>query len=303
MSRDFNDQSFVERTVDQAIESFLRFVAEERRLESSTVFHYSHDLKLFRRFIERVEGAKASSIPLSRLSLRHVQAFLDDQTYRRGNSPSSNRRRLACLRGFLRHAGYQLTETPNVQLTLPRIDPTIPAILSKAEAEALLSAARTSAPNPVRDYAIFRTFLDCGCRLSELLRLRPEDVDLEANLITFTQGNDDHRDVPLRPETRDALAAYLAQRPRVNTPELFINRLHQRITKGAVYHSFYRCLAAANLLGRNLRIHSLRHTCLKRLLEEGHLTQEEIRELAGTRTDSALKPHLPDRTTDPKRTD
>lgn len=279
-----------------AIEAYLDYLAMERGLVENTLFHYGHDMTLYRRFMERVMKRKASEIPVDAVTSRTIEAFLDDQTYRRKNSTSSTRRRLACLRGFTKflsarrivpHAGHPELELPRDQ-TLP------PTYLRSDEQIAFLDAARTAAPDPERDYAIFVLFLRCGCRLSEVLRLTIDDVDLRSGHLHIRHTDETERVLPLPLEAHRALAAYMARRPKSLLPYLFLNRNHQPITKGAVYYAFNRCLSAAGIRRTRITVHTLRNTYIKSLIERNY-PRTLVQELAGTRSSAALNPHYKER--------
>src|SRR5690625_5535722 len=89
-------------SISLAIRKYISYLSDVKQLGDNTIFHYGHDLLLFKRFIERITKQKADEIHTTYITGKVIRAFLDDQTHRRNNQLSSNRRRLACLRGFLR---------------------------------------------------------------------------------------------------------------------------------------------------------------------------------------------------------
>lgn len=281
------------RSLASAVTDYLNYLTTEKGLTENTLFHYGHDLALFTRFIERIERKKAREIPVTVVNSRSIEAFLDDQTHRRNNQVSSNRRRLACLRGLVRFLTLlgALPGESNPSVDLPNKSTRPPTFLRPPEQRALLDAARTAAPNPVRDYAIFLLFLHCGCRLSEVLRLEPADIDLRKGVVRISNGDDTERVVPLTLEAHRAVAAYMARRPKGTAPQLFLNRAHQPITKGAIYHAFNRCLSVAGIRRPRISIQSLRNTYIKGLIDHGY-PRHRIQELSGNRSPAALNPYL-----------
>jgi site-specific recombinase XerD len=273
------------------IKTYLTYLAIQKGLEKNTVFHYGHDLLLFRRHVERKERTEAGKILISQLNSGHIISFLDEQISQRGNSISSNRRRLACLRGFIRFLQEKGLKNCHEALSIPfpNLTPQIPVALTDKEVDAFLKACQVNAPNPIRDYAIFLIFLTCGCRLSELLRLRLKDVDLEKSTIRFRHSDNTERLLILAPRTKVAIEAYLKDRPIGHPDRFFLNRHEQPITKGAIYHSFYRCLSSAGIRNPHVSVHTLRHTFIKKLLEQGYHSKDKLLDMVGNKTDSSFK--------------
>lgn len=279
-------------SLDEIVKDYLIYLETVRELETNSLTHYGNDLSLFVRFVERMESVQAGQMSAARLTPKHVKAFLDEQTIRRGNGSSSNRRRLSCLRGFFRYLADQevlpsdaLSETP-----MPALPKRRPVILSPDEVKGFLAAVRLSAPFPIRDEAIFRTFLSCGCRLSELLRLRSHDVDLTDGRIRFSRKPGQSRVVSLPDPAGKALARYITKRPNSPVPSLFLNRHRNPITKGAVYHAFRRCLGIAGIRRPGVTVHSLRNTFLAGMAQDSEISLKHIRDIAGVKTENTLAP-------------
>lgn len=281
-------------TLHDSVQQYLSYLESVKELEANSLTHYGNDLSLFVRFVERVESVHAKRVSASRLTPKHVTAFLDEQTIRRGNGSSSNRRRLSCLRGFFRYLGERGIVSPHavIETPMPQVPKRELVILSPAEVKAFLAAVRLAAPFPVRDEAIFRTFLSCGCRLSELLTLRHHDVDLNGGWIRFSPRPGQSRVVPLPFPTGKAIARYVSKRPKTAFPKLFLNRRRDPITKGAVYHAFRRCLSAAGIRRPGVTVHTLRNTFLARIVQEGVLPMKRIRAIAGVETQTTLTSFL-----------
>lgn len=277
-------------TLRESVQQYLTYLQSVRKLETNSVTHYGNDLSLFVRFVERVESAQAKRVPASRLTAKHVADFLHEQTMRRGNGSASNRRRLSCLRGFFRYLGEHGIVSPDLVIETPMPAPPKRklVVLTPAEVKAFLAAIETSAPYPVRDEAIFRTFLSCGCRLSELLRLRWHDIDIQGGWIRFSSRPGKSRIVPLPKQTGIALARYADKRPKAASDRLFLNRHREPITKGAVYHSFQKCISAAGIQRPGITVHTLRNTFLVRTLKESTLPMHHLWDIAGVRTQTAL---------------
>lgn len=282
----------------EAVEAYLGYLATEKQLEKNTLFHYRHDLTLFLRFLERELRTPAARLTVSTVTGDTVEAFIKHQTEHRRNGVASNRRRLSCLRGFVRFLvliGAVAGDFAEVPLPPHKRMP--PTFLRPHEEAALLQAARHAAPNPPRDYAIFLLFLKCGCRLNEVLNMQMNDIDWPSGTVNVRNGNRIDRTLPLGAETHAALAEYLECRPRVLTPYLFLNRHERPITKGAIYHALSKCLSAAGINRPRITLHTLRHTYVKRLVD-ANTPLHRLLQLTGTRTPAAFRIYQQVRETD-----
>lgn len=257
------------------VRGFLKSLARTP-ISRNTLRHYGHDLAMFLRYLQR---HKANIVAPSQIRPETVREFLAYLSHVRGNAKSSNRRRLAALRKFMRHlfekGAIPIDPTSHLALTYKRRG--LPTVLTREEALRLLEASKMSR-FPERDHAIFRLFLSCGCTLSELLNLKLADYDAERGTVTFSGGRQKQRRIALIGTCRRALDRYLEERPTMSgDPHLFLNRRCQRITKGAVYHAFHCSLKRAGIEKEGLTVHSLRHTCLALLWQAGvslHVLQE-----------------------------
>lgn len=277
-------------TLAQSVQDYLVHLNRVRNLEANTIHHYAHDLKLFVRFVERIEGRRAHELAASRIAPFHAIAFIDDQTVRKGNAPSSNRRRLSCLRGFyayLARLGY--ISHAEIRTEMPKAPMISPVTLTAEEEIALLKAVRATSAFPIRDEAIFLLFLRCGLRLSELLQLRTHDFDPATSTLRVGRPRRSLRTITIPKEVRRALLRYLLNRAIVKSDRLFLNRYGRPMTKGAVYHALRRCLAAAGIRRKGITIQALRDTCLKRWIDEGRMPREDISKIAGNKRDATYR--------------
>lgn len=257
----------------------------------NTVRHYAHDLGLFSRYL-RVHApwiARPADVTGPTISgfLRYMQVI-------RGNSAMSNRRRLASIRRFFRYL-YESGAIPSDPTApLPKIQPERrPApVLTRDEALRILEAAKTT-HFPTRDHAIFRLFLTCGCTLSELVALQLSDFDPKESAITFHGRKGRIRTVPLTPTCRRALQDYLNDRPKSPaSTHLFLNRLGQGVTRGAIYHAFDIILKRSGIDKPGVTIHSLRRTCLTLLWEAG-VSLHTLQHIAGHSSLASTKEYAP----------
>ena len=251
------------------VDTYLSHLAVDRRLSPNTVESYARDLTLLGRF---AAGADAQIEALDRRSLeaavRHLMA--------EGRSPKSVARAVACFRGFYRFlvvAGH-LPNNPADDLRAPRAWKTLPKFLSVEEVDKLLEAPDVSQPRGLRDRALIEVLYATGLRVSELVNLKPQDLNLESGYLTTTGKGRKQRLVPLGDEAASWVARYVKDsRPALlkkrASPRLFVNA---RGGTGLTRVGFWKILTAYGRqagIGSSLSPHVLRHSFATHLLDRG----------------------------------
>ena len=240
----------------------------ERALAANTLDAYGRDLG-------RLE-AYAAQHGRGLLALR--QADLADfiGSLRAGGlSPRSVARAVHALRGFFRFAVREgrLDVDPMENLRAPRAFKALPRCLNPAQVEALLAAPDVSTPLGVRDRAILEVLYATGLRVSELIGLRPEDVDLEVGLLTCFGKGRKERLVPLGREAQKWVRRYAAgargELSKGRAPAaLFVNHRGGRLSRMGLWGIVRRHAVTAGI-ERVLTPHVLRHSFATHLLERG----------------------------------
>ncbi len=193
-----------------------------------------------------------------------------------GRSPRSVARAVACYRSFYRFLviSGQLPTSPAADLQAPRAWKTLPKFLDSGEVERLLAAPDVSVPRGLRDRALIEVLYATGLRVSELINLRAQDLNLdEGDLTCFGKGRK-QRLVPLGGEAASWVARYLKEgRPlllnRRSSPKLFVNA---RRGTGLTRVGFWKILKTYGRqsgLSKTLSPHVLRHSFATHLLERG----------------------------------
>src|SRR5215207_9600197 len=194
-----------------------------------------------------------------------------------GRSPRSVARAVACYRGFFRFLVIdgRLTNNPADDLRPPRAWKVLPRYLAVEDVDRLLEQPIITTPRGLRDRALIELLYATGMRVSELIGLRPADVNLEASYLTCSGKGDKQRIVPIGDEAarwvrqyvRDARPVLLGKR---RSPRLFVNA--RGGGSGLTRVGFWKILKGyANQagLGQSLSPHMLRHSFATHLLERG----------------------------------
>lgn len=265
-------------TYDAAVEAFLTHIAVERGLASATVEAYGRDLAQL--------GSEIGEGPVSRLDARVIRDHLAGLEAR-GCGPGTRARALSAIGQlllFLRAEGVAASD-PLADLPRPRRGRRIPRVLSREDVEALLAAPDES-PLGIRDRAMFETLYAGGLRVSELVGLRLQDLQLEARVCSVFGKGRRERLAPLGDPAVEILERYLAEvrplwvpDPVSGDPAVFVSRRGHGLTRQAVW---YRIRAHARSAGIRAALtpHVLRHSFATHLLEGG-ADLRSVQELLG----------------------
>jgi integrase/recombinase XerD len=257
------------------VERFLNHLAVERGLSPHTVVAYRRDLARYGAFL-RERGVT----DLRKVDERLVTGFvasISASTYGQGTGyrATSVVRALSSVRAFHRFAlrEGQATRDPTAAVVRPKLPRSLPKPLSVDDVAGLLAQPDDSAAG-LRDRAVLETLYGAGLRVSELVGLDVDDVDLEEGSVRALGKGGKERDVPLGRYARDAIAAYLIRvRPGLATPRsrsaLFLNRRSGgRLTRQGVTGILQQHALAAGIAKR-VSPHTLRHSFATHLLEGG----------------------------------
>jgi integrase/recombinase XerD len=255
--------------VSALVDAYLSHLTLERRLSPNTVESYARDLGQLGRF---AAGQDLAIDTLDRRSLEEAVRRLMAE----GRSPRSVARAVACFRSFYRFlvvAGH-LADNPADDLRAPRAWKTLPKFLSVEEVDQLLAAPDVSEPRGLRDRALIEVLYATGLRVSELVNLKPQDINVESGYLTTTGKGRKQRLVPLGDEAalwvtrylKDARPALLKKRA---SPRLFVNA---RGGTGLTRVGFWKILKAHGQragIAKSLSPHVLRHSFATHLLDRG----------------------------------
>jgi integrase/recombinase XerD len=255
--------------VSSLVDSYLQHLAVDRRLSPNTVESYARDLNLLGTIAAGQEAV------IETLDRRSLEAAVR-QLMAEGRSPKSVARAVACFRGFYRFlvvAGH-LPNNPAGDLRAPRAWKTLPTFLSVEEVDKLLEAPDVSEPRGLRDRALIEVLYATGLRVSELVNLRPQDLNLESGYLTTTGKGRKQRLVPLGDEAASWVARYVKEsRPALlkkrASPRLFVNA---RGGTGLTRVGFWKILTGYGRqagIGKSLSPHVLRHSFATHLLDRG----------------------------------
>ena len=252
------------------LDAYLTHLTVERRLAANSIESYARDLNGLAEF---AEGRGQSVDLLTRQDLEALVRGLMSQ----GRSPRSVARAVACYRGFYRFLliDGRLRANPSEDLRPPRAWRVLPRHLSTDDVDRLIAQPDVSTPRGVRDRAVIELLYATGMRVSELVMLRPADVQLEASYLTCTGKGEKQRIVPIGDEAAAWVKRYLQEARslllgRRKSTRLFVNARGGGI--GLTRVGFWKILKGyarqAGMTG-SFSPHMLRHSFATHLLERG----------------------------------
>ncbi|MBM4352704.1 MAG: tyrosine recombinase XerC [Deltaproteobacteria bacterium] len=268
-----------ERT--ELLERFRTYLKVERGYSRHTLRNYVGDIEALADFLAKRHSG------LARATRRQLREFLGNEAH--GHRPATVARRKATIRTFYRFLVREgvIAENPAAVLPSPRLPRPLPKALTQREAEAVMDQSGRSAPGrsaPAgsrrprnvpdslsRDIAILELLYGTGMRVSELVALDLDDIDLRRGEARIRAGKGNkERLAYLGDMAKDALTRYLADRPLWSSgrdPQaLFFGRRSARLSDRSVRRVLDRMAAR---LGKPLHPHMLRHSFATHMLERG----------------------------------
>ncbi len=250
----------------------------ERGASYNTCDSYAYAFKLLFEYASNSLKIKPSELHLEQLDAPLIVNFLNYLETVRGNGPNSRNIRLAAIKSFMHFIEYRVpTALEQIRriMAIPakKSDTRLVRHLTVEEIQAILNAPEPTDRDGIRDRAMLHLCFAGGLRVSELIGLRIDDLNLQPHASVLIHGKGRReRCLPLWKETTTALRAWLAVRGTVLVPELFPNACGEPITRsGFEYilrkHARTAAKCCPSLSTKRVSPHVLRHTCALTVLE------------------------------------
>jgi len=256
--------------MQEAIDSFILYLATERGLSDNYQISTKHSLETFANWLAH---AKQITTP-GAVTHGHITAYLG-VCKKSGLAAASIKLIVVAIKVFFRFLHLRKCVPKDVAelLPLPRVERYLPETLNEAEVERLLENIPTDQPLGLRDRAMIELLYASGLRISELVNARLEHLHLEEKVIRVTGKGNKTRLVPMGAKARDAIAAYLErERPhyvkRRTGSELFLSERGGKLTRVRCWQ-ILKARAQFAGLEKNVYPHLLRHSFATHLLSNG----------------------------------
>lgn len=243
---------------------FFSHLLVERRMSPHTDSNYRRDLQ---RFVAHCDSNSVND--WQGVDGQHVRTFAATE-FRRGSSPRTIQRRLSAIRSFynylLREGAVKLN--PAIDVQAPKAKKRLPATIDVDQMNRLLSF-RTDEELSVRDKAMMELFYSSGLRLSELVGLDLQDIDLADRVVRVLGKGSKTRVVPVGRHAAEAITRWLRERTQfalVGNTALFVGKRGERISPRSVQKQVAQW-ARRQGLGVHVHPHMFRHSFATHLLE------------------------------------
>ncbi|MEW8508250.1 MAG: site-specific tyrosine recombinase XerD [Candidatus Thiodiazotropha sp.] len=251
------------------IETFTDALWMERGLSRNTLAAYQSDLAKVANWLRKNRG-----YGLLQVQRADLQSYLAELV-KLGRKPRSTARLLSCIRQFYQHGLREgwLNSDPSLRIASPKLGRPLPKSLSESEVESLLKAPDLGDAEGMRDRTMLEVLYAAGLRVSELVELRPEQVNLTQGVMRIVGKGGKERLVPMGDEAQGWVERFYSG-GRVEIlgnrvcSHLFPTRRGQGMTRQAFW---YRIKKYAVIAGINQAIspHTLRHAFATHLLNHG----------------------------------
>lgn len=261
--------------MEKEIAAFLKYLRKEKGYSDNTTAAYKNDLSQFYQYLQQNAGQQ----PLTswqQVDAEVVEDYVAQMTAGSSYAPSSIARKVAALKSFFHYlmARDWIDEDPTDGIDSPKVEKRLPKTLSSADVESLLAAPQEgNSPKHLRDTALLHLLYATGMRVTELVSLRLDDINLEASELECPGKDGQRRILPFDEETRQILVEYLEHgRPYLAKNEheqaLFLNHRGQQLTRQGLWLIIKAYARQANL-SEAVTPHTLRHSFASHKLESG----------------------------------
>lgn len=255
------------------LDDYIHYLSIEKGLSDNTIDGYVRDLEVFARYLKDRCGLDTDDPSV--IEKEHILNYFMEIT-KAGRSRRTQSRYLASIKSWFRYLlrEKRITSDPTSIMESPKGEKKLPDVLSVEEVEGLLEMPDMTKDLGIRDRAMLEILYGAGLRISELLGLHLEDVNLELGFIRCIGKGSKERIIPIGEIALEALEGYLdSSRSRLLKPGsrskiLFLNQRGGGMSR----QGFFKILKAYGRkagINKHLSPHTLRHSFATHLLENG----------------------------------
>ena len=253
--------------MEKQVKLFLEFLQNEKKLSDNTLQSYKRDIIQYQNYLEE------NGINYAKVSKEDIKAYLN-YLKQIGKKPSTISRNLASIRSFYQFSirNKKIKNDPTEDVQSPKIEKRVPSVLTAQEVELLLEQPKDVDLKGTRDKAMLEFAYATGMRVTEIINLNIEDVNLEGEYVICRVGSK-QRNIPLGSLSLKALKEYIDEaRPILIRNEkekaLFVNVNGQRLTRQGFWKIVKYYKEQAHIT-KYITPHVLRHSFATHLLQNG----------------------------------
>lgn len=272
--------------VKEEIKRFLTYLSVEKGFSENTLAAYQNDLSQLAAFVEE-EASKTGEMPswsnFSRQTMLAYQLNLKERNY----AATTLARKIAAAKSFFKFMMTEgkITENPTQNVASPNVGRLLPKPISLKQVRLLLDQpAKQSTPEAKRDRAMLELLYASGMRVSELISLNLDDIDIEGGFVRCLGKGNKERMIPIYRQAAIVVDEYTREaRPQIvrrdSEKALFLNRRGERLTRQGFWQILKGYAKAAGL-DAEITPHTLRHSFATHMLSGG-ADLRSVQELLG----------------------
>ena len=253
--------------MEKQITLFLEFLQNDKKLSDNTLQSYKRDIKQYEVYVQE------NNINYLKVNEEKIRNYLD-YLNEIGKKPSTVSRNLASIRSFYQFLIRikEVNSDPTQNIQSPKVAKRVPSILTSKEVELLLEQPKDVDLKGIRDKAMLEFAYATGMRVTEIISLNIEDVNLSEGYVTCKYGSK-QRNIPLGTLSLKALKQYMEEaRPYIIRDEsvtaLFVNVNGRRLTRQGFWKIVKYYKEQAHIT-KDITPHVLRHSFATHLLQNG----------------------------------
>ena len=253
--------------MDQYLNGFISYIQAEKGLSKNTILAYTSDLKHYFKYLDKTGKT------LFKIEHQDLTEFLWKKK-QAGLKPRSIYRTIETLRQFYRFLiieGFTSVD-PTTDLTAPRIPSKLPNLLSADEIERLLMVISGEKEREIRNRAMVELMYASGLRVSELVNLKIQNLDLNLGFVKVLGKGNKERIVPVGKTALRIIAKYLELRNRnpknKDKEDVFLTKLGKKMSRNEFWRQLKNYAKKAKIT-KNMTPHVLRHSFASHMLAHG----------------------------------
>ena len=246
---------------------FFGFLENDKKVSNNTLQSYKRDLKQFEKYIEKL---RKDYIKITDEDIKTYIKYMQEI----GKKPSTISRGIASIRSFYQYEtkNKKIEEDPTEGIQSPKIEKRVPNVLTSKEVALLLEQPKNVDLKGIRDKAMLEFAYATGMRVTEIISLNIEDINLEQGYATCKNGKKE-RTIPIGNMSLKALKEYIENARNImikdeNEKALFVNVNGQRLTRQGFWKIIKYYKEQAHI-EKDITPHVLRHSFATHLLQNG----------------------------------
>ena len=254
--------------MEKQLKQFFKFLEMDKKVSNNTLQSYKRDLEQYKNYLI------TNDLKYNKVNEEYIKVYLEYLVEEQNKKPSTISRMIASIRSFYQYEvkNKKISADPTENVQSPKIEKKAPCILTTKEVELLLEQPTDADLKGIRDKAMLEFAYATGMRVTEIISLNVEDVNIEQEYVECKTGKK-KRDIPLGKMALNAVKEYLnkARDVMVKTDKekaLFVNVNGKRLTRQGFWKIIKYYQEQAHI-DKDITPHTLRHSFATHLLQNG----------------------------------